>query len=271
MINLQDLTIMIPVKIESNDRYNNLRTVLSYLDHHFKTNVSIIEAGQRRFTDFLTSFNNLNICYEFVKTDDGAFHRTKYLNEMICHSKTPIISNYDCDVLLPVSSYIVVVDKLLNENIDFIYPYKKGVGQKRLFYSEYEKDPVKKERMSRFLSDLDLSLFDNDINTDLYNSFCGHSLFAKRSSYISAFMENENFISYGPEDQERLYRFEKLGYTVEWYNDYVYHLEHLRTEDSWITNRYFKHNCDLFEKVKSMSRQEIINIYKEYDYLQKYK
>ena len=40
----------------------------------------------------------------------------------------------------------------------------------------------------------------------------------KTEIYKKAYGENENFISYGPEDQERAYRFKKLGYKVEWYD-----------------------------------------------------
>ena len=46
-------------------------------------------------------------------------------------------------------------------------------------------------------------------------------------------MENENFKAYAPEDKERFYRFNTLGYSVGRINNYVYHLEHARGENSW--------------------------------------
>ena len=45
MIDLSDLTLMIPVKIDSDDRVLNLNVVATYLRHHFKTNIIIAEQG----------------------------------------------------------------------------------------------------------------------------------------------------------------------------------------------------------------------------------
>lgn len=271
MIDLNNLTILIPVKIESYDRYYNLKIVLGYLNKNFKTNIKIIESDETSKIDFLKEFKNLNIDYSFQKLDKyEPYHRTKYLNEMIYSSETELVSNYDCDVLLPINTYVEVVSKLINDESDFIYPYKKGNGQKRLFYSQWYNSDYE-NNMHIFSKNFDLNIFENDPNTDIYSSLCGHSIFAKKESYINSFMENENFISYGPEDQERMYRFSKLGYRVEWYDNYVYHIEHTRSNDSWTTNPFFKKNCDLFEYIKTLSENDLINLYNSYDYIKKYK
>ena len=104
MINLKDLTIIIPVKIESQDRYFNLKTVLGYLNHHFKTNVRIIESSSDGpKIDFLKNFKNLHIDYEFQILNHGeSYHRTKYLNQMINKTKTKVIANYDIDVFFQI-------------------------------------------------------------------------------------------------------------------------------------------------------------------------
>jgi len=270
MIDLKKLTILIPVKIESLDRYHNLKIVLGYLNNYFNTNIKIIESDENQKVDFLKDFKNLNIDYTFKKIHKyEPYHRTKYLNEMIFSSNTDIVSNYDCDVMLPINTYINVVDKLLNSEVDFIYPYKLGNGQKRLFYSKWYE--ISNTNMHVFSKDYNLSIFENDVNVDTYSTLCGHSLFAKKDSYLKSFMENENFISYGPEDQERMYRFKKLGYKVEWYDDYVYHIEHTRTNDSWTTNPYFDENCNLFERIKSLSKEDLLELYNNYDYIKKYK
>lgn len=270
MIKLENLTIVIPVKIDTLDRYHNLKILLGYLNNSFYTNIKITESDVSSKIDFIEDFKNLNIEYSFLKLDKNEpYHRTKYLNQMIHSSKTEIVSNYDCDVLLPINTYRNVVSKLVYGDLDFIYPYKKGNGQKRLFYSKWYEN--KNTNMHIFSEKYDLSIFENDINTDIYPSICGHVIFAKRRSYVEAFMENEDFISYGPEDQERLYRFQKLGYKVEWHDDFVYHMEHLRTNDSWTTNPYFIKNCELFEKIKSISSNELLELYNNYEYIKKYR
>lgn len=277
MINLKDLTIIIPVKIESSDRYFNLKTILGYLNHHFKTNVIIIEVtNDLPKVDFLGSFKNLKIDYSVQVTPLGeSYHRTKYLNEMINKVKTKVVANYDTDVFFPVETYAKVVKSILDDEVDFVYPYFRGEGQKQLFYSQYQSaDPLEEsDRMGLFLKDFDISHFDNDPKVQIYSSAFGHCVFANTKKYKEAFGENEEFIAYAPEDQERAYRFEKLGYRVKWSDsgDYVYHIEHARTPDSWENNRWFNHNWEVFNHIKTLSEEELVEYYKGQDYLKKYK
>jgi hypothetical protein len=276
MIELKDLTIIIPVKIESMDRYYNLKTVLGYINHHLITNVKIIEVSpDETRIDFLDDFKNLNIDFKFYKVDENvAYHRTKYLNEMLNSTTTKVVSNYDCDVFFPVETYVNVVNKLLNNEADFIYPYTNGWGQKQLFYSNWYNSNLKQwiyYPMFKFVQDFDISVFDNDEdNVKIHISSYGHSVFAKTEIYKKAYGENENFISYGPEDQERAYRFKKLGYKVEWYDGFVYHIEHVRTPDSWLTNPFFSSNNQLFEHIKSLSKKKLIDYYNDQEYLKNY-
>lgn len=275
MIELNDLTIVIPVKIESSDRYNNLKTVLGYINHHFKTNIKIIEeSNDTSRIDFLDELKNLNIDYKFYQVENGVtYHRTKYLNEMIFDTKTKVVSNYDSDVFFPVETYVNVVNSILKEEYDFIYPYIMGNGQKQLFYSEWYNNPFKEwifYPMFKFVKEWDINVFENDDNVKIYGSSYGHSVFASTQKYKEAFGENENFISYGPEDQERAYRFQKLGYNVTWYDGYVYHIEHKRTSDSGESNPKFIENCKLFDYIKCLPKEDLIQYYNSQKYIKKY-
>jgi hypothetical protein len=274
MINLDELTIVIPVKIESSDRYNNLKTVLGYINHHFKTNIKIIEESpDNPKIDFLDNFQNLSIDYKFYQVPSNEpFHRTKYLNEMIFSTNTKVVSNYDSDVFFPVQTYVDVVNSIINGEFDFVYPYLLGQGQKQLYYSKwYESKFAQWTPMWKFIQDWDINIFDDDSeHVKMWASAYGHSIFADTNKYKAAFGENEEFISYGPEDQERAYRFQKLGYNVNWYNGYVYHIEHMRTNDSSIGNPQFNTNCQIFEHIKTLSKDELLDYYKNITYLKKY-
>lgn len=274
MINLDELTIVIPVKIESSDRYNNLKTVLGYINHHFKTNIKIIEESpDNPKIDFLDNFQNLSIDYKFYQVPSNEpFHRTKYLNEMIFSTTTKVVSNYDSDVFFPVQTYVDVVNSIINREFDFVYPYLLGQGQKQLYYSKwYESKLAQWTPMWKFIQDWDINVFDGDSeHVKMWASAYGHSIFADTNKYKAAFGENEEFISYGPEDQERAYRFQKLGYNVNWYNGYVYHIEHMRTNDSSIGNPQFNTNCQIFEHIKTLSKDELLDYYKNITYLKKY-
>lgn len=269
MLDLSQLTFIIPVKIESRDRYQNLKTVLGYINHHFMTNVYLFEAhhGETRI-DFLETLNNLNIKYFSEVIDKSEpFHRTKYLNNMLNNVNTRLVSNYDADVLLPVQVYKKVCDQLLDTDVDFIYPYGHGLFQKQLFYSKWYEDKQKDllyYSMLRFLETWNLSYLDyEDTFLKINESSYGHCFFAKTQSYKDAFGENEYFISYGPEDSERYKRFSKLGFNVERYDSYVYHLEHERTVDSNISNPFFTRNNCLYLFLNELNRNELIKFYEK--------
>jgi len=104
----------------------------------------------------------------------------------------------------------------------------------------------------------------------VYQSYCGHCQFFNTDDYRFGGMENEHFISFGPEDQERCMRFQKMGYKVLWMDNIVYHLEHRRTNNSSSWNPYFKNNNNLFTYLCSLNKEDIIRYYKSIEYLQKY-
>ena len=95
--------------------------------------------------------------------------------------------------------------------------------------------------------------------------------FFKRSVYIEGGLENENFKAYAPEDKERYYRFTKMGYHVDRIADgWVYHLEHARGENSWFSNPHMQSNMSEWDKIQSMSKNNLLQYYSEQEYLKKY-
>lgn len=268
-MDLSSITLMMPIKVESLDRLYNIKSVLGYLNHHFKTNIKIIEVYTHEPSlDFIDTYTNLSIDYNTIRIgNDDPFHKTKYLNTMLYSTTTELVAVYDCDILLPVSSFSDITSSLLRDEFDFIYPFKFGKGQKQLFYSNWYTHPNKEivyQAMLRFLETFDLKYLDNDLNfIRIHDSYYGHSVFGKTSTYKQAFGENEHFISYGPEDEERAYRFGRLGYRLKWWDDYVYHIEHQRTADSSIINPYFTSNSAIFEYIKSLSKEDLVSYYKK--------
>ena len=85
--------------------------------------------------------------------------------------------------------------------------------------------------------------------------------------YIEGGLENENFIAYGYEDNERYHRFNKLGYKVGRYDGNVYHMEHERTPNSWFTNPYIENNKNLYEMILKFDTQELSDYYQKQEYL----
>ena len=266
MLNLRETTFIIPIKIDHPDRYRNAKIVLNYLNQHFYTQVFIYEISNsgeiQTELNFVKRLENLKTKH-WVEKIDQSFHRTKYLNIMLNEVQTPVVANYDIDVILSPQNYLTCQEKILSGKAEVIYPYQFGMGQIQIFptfdYKSFEgsnynfnnihQSSEKKENISE----------------------CGHCVFFKTSTYKKFGGENENFISYGPEDKERMIRFQKLTSSVIWESsEKVYHFEHYRGQDSSENNIHFEHNWRVFRDLEKMTEQELLSYYRNQDYLKKY-
>lgn len=264
-MDLNKTTFIIPIKIENPDRYRNAKIVLEYLDSNYKTNIFIYEISDSESTklDFITSLKNLNIKHWIAK-EDSLFHRTKYLNIMLDSVKTPVVVNYDIDVLLTPKNIMECQDLILKGEADVIYPYENGEFQYKVMkdfnYSGFENSGY----AINFLNESNC-LFKT-------SSVCGHCIFFNTIIYKKYGGENEDFVSYGPEDQERCHRFQNLDCKVIWRTgEFVYHFEHYRGEDSSVENPSYNKNCEIFHNIKNKSKEDLKEYYKSPEYSKLYK
>jgi len=251
-------TFIIPVRIESEDRLRNLKTSLSFLKNNFKNSKIILKEAD--ITSKVKDNINLdNINYIFEYDNNSFFHRTKILNEMTMTADTEIVINYDLDVLIELDAFYESCDMIINQNYDLIYPYGSGMYCRHINYDNF-KDILTREKFNPL-----------EINSHNGPSEKGHVKFHKTSSYRKAGMENEEFISWGDEDNEIHCRFEKLGYKIGRLNRYVFHIEHSRTENSNENNPFFKNNNRIFNFVKNLSKDQMIEYCANLAYMKKYK
>jgi predicted glycosyltransferase involved in capsule biosynthesis len=176
--------------------------------------------------------------------------------------ETPVVVNYDIDVILDPENYLECQNQILSGESEVIYPYENGRGQIQVL-SDFDYDGFAS-------SGYDINFIDNSGSINRHDSECGHCIFFNTDAYKKYGGENEEFVSYGPEDKERMYRFQKLS-TVKWMDGkFVYHFEHFRGEDSWVTNPHFRSNWNVFENIKAMSNTDLSNYYSDPHYLKKY-
>ena len=272
MIDLKSCTFIIPVRIESEDRIRNIITVLCYLLDNFDAKVILKEVDQEpifeeellpQITEYVGD-SIKNLTHVFEQSDDPVFYRMQILNEMIDMADTSVIANYDGDVLFKPETYVNSV-KMVEDGYDIVYPYGFGEYQKQVFADD--------ELVSEFLSnDCDFSILDS--KSKMYDAQYGHVQFLNRKSYIEAGMENENFRGSSPEDKERYYRFEKMGYKIGRIDDQVYHLEHSRGRNSWPHsiegNPYMRENFGVWETLQKMDKKQLVDYYSTQEYLKKY-
>ena len=139
-----------------------------------------------------------------------------------------------------------------------VYPYGDGDWQYQIFADD--------ELVSNFINaDYDLSELKK--KSRVYDAKYGFCQFFNREKYIEGGLENEHFIAYGYEDNERWYRFNTMGYNVGRLDAHVFHLEHARTANSWFTNPYIDKNKNLYEKINGMNREELKEYYSNLDYV----
>jgi hypothetical protein len=55
---------------------------------------------------------------------------------MIVESSTKIVVNYDCDIVLPVESYVKSYQAILDNELDVVYPYGDGDYQVQVFAND---------------------------------------------------------------------------------------------------------------------------------------
>ena len=287
-IDLKNTTFIIPLRIDTGDRLRNVILSTAYLLNHFDTNVMIKEVdSEHRFETFalpiikrLVDTKNLIHIFENDTRTDDAFHRTRVLNDMVMESKTDIVVNYDTDLILPIDSYVQSV-KMLEGEYDVVYPYRYGNhGERKVnlgFTIETQNDMDRFEKggwVSSFLeSDYDCKSFDD--RYFYYQSEQGQGWaeygmvqFFDRQVYIDGGLENEGFIAYAPEDIERHHRWKTLGYNIGRVDEHAYHLEHQRTQNSWFHNPFMQSNNQLWEQLKVLSKEQLIEYYKNQKYLQ---
>ena len=273
MIDLKDVTFIIPVKFESEDRIRNAFTSITYLLNNCDAKIIVKEVDSSpKFEDnVLPKIKNYtdkdklkNLLYIYEEGSE-IFHRMKIINEMLSLCETKVVGNYDVDIVLKPETMITATKMIVEDGYDVIYPY--GLGQ-----FQYAVNSTYDLILNFFNNDFDFNILES--NSFMKQAHSGHIQFFNRQSYIDGGMENENFISSSPEDQERLYRFTKLGYNVGRINDYVYHMEHVYDHSQFNTvegNPHFPINWNLFVWLQTLSQEELKKYYENQDYLRKYK
>lgn len=270
---LKKCTFIIPLRIDTDDRMRNIITTLCYLLRNFDTNVIIKEFDKESIFDtevvpqleqILTGEELRCIDHQFEQTDEYTFHRTRLLNDMLWQVKTPVTVNYDADILLPIDSYILAQNLIINGNdtvegspkADLVYPYGYGNYQMQVTATD--------EEINNFIStNYSFKVFNN---LRKWDAKFGFVQFFNTETYKKWGGENEGFIAYGYEDDERYHRFSQLG-EVGRVNDLIFHLEHKRTSNSWFNNPYIEDNKKLWEILRFFNKQQLIDYYENVDYI----
>lgn len=239
-IDLKDTTFCIPIRIDSNDRLENLELVIEYLTYHFDTNIIVKEVSQTSMLMYHPFIKKVQ--YEWEFSDSETFHRTKVLNDMLEMTNTKFWSNYDCDVLFPVQAYIDAVNALRKGSV-FVFPYQGP-------FHEVPRRFIPEVRNKMEVNWIPLS--ECGLN---HPSSVGGAMFHNVEVSKKLGSENENFTGWGWEDNYRINLFQKFGYKIDRVGTVLYHFEHVRGVNSGPSNPYHNHNQNEYYKCFHMSKE----------------
>lgn len=250
-IDLTDCTFTIPVFHDHSDRKQNLDLSVCMLQRDFNSNYIIGEQGSDKFA-------YMEQWCKYIRFDDMVhFHRTKMLNDMAMMAETPYIANWDADIIIPPMQVYITLLKL-RCGADMLFPYDGRFA--RLPREQWFK-PIEKLLDIGAIGDTEPK---GRRGKPVPESSVGGAVFFNKESFIEGGMENENMISFGPEDCERNDRFTMLGFRVERACDLgsglggcLYHINHWCGPDSSRRNPFFKQNHDEIDRIRLMSKEDL--------------
>jgi len=218
---LKNTTFLIPLRAESMVRLENLLMTVEYLTRNFDTNIIVLQADKYE-NGLVPRLLNKKIKYRFVEDYDTVFYRTKYLNQMTREAGTQFLGIWDADVIVPYKQVIDSLEKL-REGYEIAYPFDGH------FYdtTDIVREMYFKNRQLKILENNQ-----NKMNLTYSDKAVGGAFMVNRQAYMDVGMENEEFYGWGPEDGERIDRWNVFGYKIYRAKGNLYHLSHSRGNNS---------------------------------------
>lgn len=215
---LKDVTFLVPIRLDSVTRIENILMSISFLTKYFHTNIIVLEASSYCNGILKRMLPNM-VKYIFIEDHDPIFYRTHYLNMMTNMCSSHIVAIWDADVILPINQIIDAVNMLRNHECEVALPYDGRF---------YDTSKVIREMFIRNLN-VNFLLRNTEKMYFLYGEYVsGGAIFVNRSKYLESGLENEKFYGWGPEDQERIERWIKNNYRIKRVNGGLFHLTHPR-------------------------------------------
>lgn len=257
LLDLYDTTFLVPLRIDSPERRTNLNVVIKYINSICNTHIIILEADKKQKYELSKNFTN--VTYIFMEDRDPVFYRVKYINHLLHMAKTPIVGVWDSDVIIPIEQIENAIKQIRNKNAIMSFPFDG-----HFFNVSSQHSIVFKEKN-------EISFLIKNIGSHylIFGSLSvGGGFFVEKKTYLEAGGENENFYGWGCEDIERVKRMEVLDLPV--YKSYgpLFHLYHLRSQNSTYANRQNEiRNRNELLKICSKSKEELQEYIKTWNWI----
>lgn len=216
--NLRDVTFLIPIRLDSIIRIENLVATIRFLKSNFCTNIIVLEADTYN-NNILEHILPRSVKYVFIKDNDPIFFRTHYLNIMTKMAKTEFVAIWDADVIVPKNQLVDSVNSLRLHFSDVALPYDGRFVEVTSCVRDYY---IEQPNIKLLTSNIEKMYLPYGMN--MY----GGAILVNKKKYMECGMENEKFYGWGPEDQERIERMRRKGCFIYRSKGILFHMTHPR-------------------------------------------
>lgn len=253
--NLKDVTFIIPVYIDSEERLFNLECNLRHLTGLFETNILIGEQIKDENFGLKEKLHEFGGKFDYFSLEthsqENPFYHTRLINRLLKKVETPYVCNLDCDMFLCADQYLKAVQMLRWKIAEFVLPY----DDRAVHIPEEKKQTVLETIKSRPLRDDEM---ENLAELVWRGYSVGGGIFAVTQTYLDCGGENENFLGWGWEDHERYIRVQKLGYKVWRIPGNFYHFVHPRGATSSVNHPHYSANEKELARITNIACEDLI-------------
>lgn len=247
-INLKDVTFLTQIRLDSVDRLVNLKTSVEFLLEHFETNIHVLEADQLN-TGLIQLILPSCVTVNFIEDRDPIYYRTLYINKMVKECKTPYLSIWEPDIIIPPQQVITAIELLRSNEADFVSPYENNF----LNTTSIIRNMYIRSKDWKFFDE-----YQKKMQVMYPPNPVGGAFFANTEKYKEIGIDNKNIYGWGIEDGERVRRWRKLGYNYKRVKGNLYHLTHARGLNSRFyaeVDRFIK--CKEINRISRMTKEEL--------------
>ena len=246
---MRDLSFVIPLRIDSDDRLRNLEIALRFISRFFPASeVIVVESSVSPRASGVCAANPA-VRFRFHE-DYGPFSRGATSNIGLSQVTRRFVAIYDADVLLDPRAISRAVRLMRTGIVKAVLPFNWIFAD------------ISGSLARRVGADLDFGVLGRIRSIGRAPHVPGLDVRIVKGGVLIADRDvlrleggfNKNMVSYGWEDVEIIHRLNKLGYHVYSLRAFsCVHLDHARGPDS-VGNEYYEPNEAEFKKVMAMSR-----------------
>lgn len=247
---LRDVSILIPLRLDSLDRLENIVYVVKYLIKYLDINIFILHADKIQ-RNYVSRLLPQECNYIFVEDIDPIFHRTYYINRLYEMVESSILAIWDADVIVSPEQIEYSVNSIRRGTCEVSFPYDGTF---------LNVDPILKDCFSSVSFDISFLRRNEKKMNILYDSIQnGGAFFISKESFSRSKFEDEAFYGWGPEDWNRIEKWKVLGYRIVRARGALYHLYHSRDINGNYSSFFQRKNCHSLLAMTQVSSSDMLS------------